>query len=133
MAMQPHAWMTSYLFNAWISQFIESIWRLGSISHYYRHLFILDGHGSHMTLEVARAIMEVGLDLLSMLHTHHMLSNPLILLSLNLLSNIFVATTIFECHEIWSSVLLRIHYLIVFHLPCKRLCHLPTFKVVFKL
>jgi hypothetical protein len=29
MAMQPRAWMTSYLFSAWISHFLECVRRLG--------------------------------------------------------------------------------------------------------
>jgi hypothetical protein len=69
MALQPLALMTSYLFSAWISHFVESIWRLGNISYDHHHLLILDGHESQMTLEVARAAMEVELDLLS-LHSH---------------------------------------------------------------
>ena len=74
MAMQPRAWMTSYLFSAWISHFVASIHKIGSISHEHHHLLILDGHGSHVILEVARAAMEVGLDLLSLpSHTFHAL------------------------------------------------------------
>ena len=52
MAMQPRAWMTSYLFSAWISHFIASISRIGTISEHHRHLLVLDGHSSHATLEV---------------------------------------------------------------------------------
>jgi hypothetical protein len=42
MAMQAKAWMTAYLFSAWISHFIESVRRLGGISPTTRHLLILD-------------------------------------------------------------------------------------------
>ena len=74
MAMQPRAWMTSYLFSAWISHFVASIQRSIRISPTQRHLFVLDGHNSHVTLEVARAAKNVGLDLISLpSHTWHAL------------------------------------------------------------
>jgi hypothetical protein len=74
MAMQPRAWMTSYLFSAWISHFIESVRRLGGISPEKRHLLILDGHNSHVTLEVVQEAKSAGLDLLTLLsHTSHAL------------------------------------------------------------
>jgi hypothetical protein len=76
MAMQPRAWMISYLFNAWISHFVASIRKMGTISREHHHLLILDSHGSHVTLEVARAAMDVGLDLLSLpSHTLHALQS----------------------------------------------------------
>jgi hypothetical protein len=74
MAMQPHAWMTSYLFSAWISHFIESVRKLGGISPEQRHLLILDSHNSHVTLDVAMEAKIVGLDLLTLpSHTSHAL------------------------------------------------------------
>ena len=74
MAMQQKAWMTSYLFSEWISHFIKSIERIGGISPKRRHLLILDGHNSHVTLEVARRAKVVGLDLLTLpSHTSHAL------------------------------------------------------------
>jgi hypothetical protein len=74
MAMQPRAWMTSYLFSAWISHFIEFVRRLGGISPERRHLFILDGHNSHVTLEVVQEAKSAGLDLLMLpSHTTHAL------------------------------------------------------------
>ena len=66
MAMQPRAWMTTYLFSAWILHFIASICRVGEISPEHRHLFILDGHNSHVTLEVVQKARAIGLDLLSL-------------------------------------------------------------------
>src|SRR5450759_3875476 len=54
MSMQPRAWMTSYLFSAWISHFIESVRHLGGISPERRHLLLLDGHNSHVTLNVVK-------------------------------------------------------------------------------
>ena len=74
MAMQPRAWMTTYLFSAWISHFVESIRRVDTISENHRHLLILDGHNSHVTLDVAKAAMDIGLDLLTLpSHTSHAL------------------------------------------------------------
>lgn len=74
MAMQPRAWMTSYLFSAWISHFIASIRRNGEISPDNRHLLILDGHSSHATLEVIQEARSSGLDILTLpSHTSHAL------------------------------------------------------------
>ena len=74
MAMQPRAWMTSYLFSAWISHFVASIRRHSLLSPEHRHLLILDGHNSHVTLEVARLAKTVGLDLITLpSHTSHAL------------------------------------------------------------
>ena len=72
MSMQPRAWMTSYLFSAWISHFIESVQRMGGISTDQRHLLILDGHASHITFDVVQEAREAGLDLLTLpSHTSH--------------------------------------------------------------
>lgn len=74
MAMQQRAWMTTYLFSAWISHFIASIQQTYGISPTLRHLLILDGHNSHCTLEVVRAAKNVGLDLITLpSHTSHAL------------------------------------------------------------
>jgi hypothetical protein len=74
MAMQPRTWMTSYLFSAWISHFLESVSRVGGISPDHWHLLILDGNNSHVTLEVAVEAKMVGLDLLTLPpHTSHAL------------------------------------------------------------
>jgi hypothetical protein len=66
MTMQPRVWMTSYLFSAWISHFIESVSKLGGISPEQRHLLILDSHNSHVTLDVAMEAKRVELDLLTL-------------------------------------------------------------------
>lgn len=74
MAMQQRAWMTSYLFSAWISHFIASVRKVGAISPENRHLLILDGHNSHVTLDVVREASAAGLDLLTLpAHTSHAL------------------------------------------------------------
>jgi hypothetical protein len=66
MAMQPRAWMTSYLFSARISHFFESMGRLGGISLEHRHLLILDGYNSHVMLDVVLEAKRVGLDFLTL-------------------------------------------------------------------
>ena len=53
MAMQPRAWMRTYLFLAWISHFVASICRIDVISLTKYHLVVLDGHTLYVTLEVA--------------------------------------------------------------------------------
>lgn len=74
MAMQPRAWMTTYLFSAWLDHFVASVGKVDTISENHRHLLILDGHNSHVTLEVAKAAMHIGLDLLTLpSHTSHAL------------------------------------------------------------
>jgi hypothetical protein len=52
MTMQPRVWMTSYLFSAWISHFIECVQSKGGISAKNMHLLIFDGHSNHVTLDV---------------------------------------------------------------------------------
>jgi hypothetical protein len=49
MAMQTQAWMTSFLFKELLSLFKRSL--LIGIFQSNWHLLILDGHGSHVTLE----------------------------------------------------------------------------------
>ena len=74
MAMQPRAWMTTYLFSAWLSHFIESVQSMGGISADRRHLLILDGHNSHCTLDVVLEACAAGLDILTLpAHTSHAL------------------------------------------------------------
>jgi hypothetical protein len=74
MAMQKRAWMTAYLFSAWISHFIKSVSSLGGILSTRRHLLIFNGHNSHVTLEMVREAREARLDLLTLpSHTSHAL------------------------------------------------------------
>jgi len=49
MAMQSKAWMISFMFKEFLSFFKKSI--LGGIPLINRHLFILNRHGSQVTLE----------------------------------------------------------------------------------
>jgi imidazoleglycerol phosphate dehydratase HisB len=74
MAMQPERWITAFLFSQWISHFIKSLESRGGVSPTNRHLLIVDGHNSHVTLEVVHKAMQVGLDLLTLpSHTSHRL------------------------------------------------------------
>jgi hypothetical protein len=74
MAMQPRAWMTSYLFGAWVSRFIELVRESGSISQEHRHLLILDGQISHVSVEIVQEARRAGLDILTLpSHTSHAL------------------------------------------------------------
>jgi hypothetical protein len=74
MAMQPRAWMTGILFSKWLSHFIEAVKHRGGISATCRHLLILDGHNSHVTLDAVRQAKEVGLDMITLpSHTSHAL------------------------------------------------------------
>ncbi len=47
--MQKKVWMTTFLFKEFLSFFKKFI--LGGISQTNQHLLILDGHGSHVSLE----------------------------------------------------------------------------------
>ena len=72
MAMQPKAWITQFLFSNWITHFINGLSTRGGISSINRHLLIVDGHNSHITLEVVMKAMKVGLDLVTLpSHTSH--------------------------------------------------------------
>ena len=74
MAMQPEAWMTHFLFSNWITHFVNYLSTRGGISRERRHLLVVDGHNSHVTLNVVMKAMDVGLDLLTLpSHTTHRL------------------------------------------------------------
>ena len=74
MGMQPNAWMTRWLFESWISHFIECLKKGLGIDLKNRHLLVLDGHNSHIMLEVMKIAMQYGLDIISLpSHTSHAL------------------------------------------------------------
>ena len=74
MGMQSNAWMTKWLIKSWISHFIQCLRKGPRIDLSNRHLVILNGHNSHVTLEVVRMAMESGLDIISLpSHTSHAL------------------------------------------------------------
>ncbi len=72
MAMQSKTWIITFLFKKFMfffKRFIPS-----GISITNGHLLILDGHGSHVTLEVIEQAQEFGLDMIILLsHTSHAL------------------------------------------------------------
>ena len=64
--------MTGTLFNKWINHFLHHVGLLYDISIENRHLLIMDGHNSHVTIDVAHTARKVGLDLLAIpSHTSH--------------------------------------------------------------
>jgi dissimilatory sulfite reductase (desulfoviridin) alpha/beta subunit len=70
MAMQSKAWMTTFLLKEFLSFFKRFITNGISITN--RHPLILDGHGSHVTLEAIEQVQEFGLDMITLpLHTSH--------------------------------------------------------------
>jgi hypothetical protein len=66
MAMSKKAWMTACLFSAWLNHFILALRKQSSISVSSPHLLILDGHSSHVTLDIVRRARDVGLHLLTL-------------------------------------------------------------------
>ena len=72
--MQPNAWMIPWLFESWISHFVECMRRGPRLDQANHHLLILDTHNSHVTLEVIKISIEAGLDIVSLpSHTSHAL------------------------------------------------------------
>jgi hypothetical protein len=72
MAIQTKTWMTSFLLKEFLSFFKRSI--LGGIFPSNHHLLILDGHGSHVNLEVIEQAQQFGLDMITLpSHTSHVL------------------------------------------------------------
>ena len=50
MGMQSNVWMTKWLFESWISHFIQCLRRGPSLDQNTRHLSISDKHNSHVWL-----------------------------------------------------------------------------------
>ena len=74
MGMQPNSWMTKWLFESWISHFIECLRKELGLDLSNKHLLVLDGHNSHVTLEVMKTAMESGLSIILLSsHTSHAL------------------------------------------------------------
>lgn len=73
MGMQPHAWMTTFLFSTWIYHFITIVQaHEGNMSLKNRHLLILDCHNSHVTIANVWITKRVGLHLIILpSHTSH--------------------------------------------------------------
>jgi hypothetical protein len=64
MVMQSKAWMTTFFFKEFVSFFKRFI--PSGISLTNKHLFILDGHGSDVTLEVIGQVKEFELDMITL-------------------------------------------------------------------
>ena len=74
MGMQQNVWMTRWLFESWISHFLEYLKNGLGIDHSNQHLLILDRHNSHVTLEEVKISMQSSLDIVSLpSHTSHAL------------------------------------------------------------
>ena len=58
--------MTSFLFSQWLMHFIKSVHVIDNISIEERHLLILDGHASHITLDVLLQAQESSLDIVTL-------------------------------------------------------------------
>ena len=76
MGMQRNAWMTRWLFESWISHFIECLKKEHGVDLANCHLLILDGHNSYVTLEMLKISIESSLDIVSLpSHTSHALQS----------------------------------------------------------
>jgi len=74
LAMQTKAWMTHELFREWLLHFLLNVEKMYDINPSNRHLLILDGHSSHVTLEVIKLAMSKGVGMLTFpSHTSHVL------------------------------------------------------------
>ena len=66
--------MDSHLFAQWMDDFLQSMTKRGDFSPSQRHLMVLDGHKSHITLDVLQKAKSCGLDMISLpSHTSHAL------------------------------------------------------------
>ena len=66
MVMQEKRCVTSYLFSRWMDHFIEQLEELGDLSPTNKHLILLDGYKSHVTLGVIQKAKKHGIDLVSL-------------------------------------------------------------------
>ena len=74
--MQKKAWMSGYIFYKWLNHFFRNLELRDGNSQIKSHLLILDGHGSHVTLNVILKAREHGLNLLILpSHTSHALQH----------------------------------------------------------
>jgi hypothetical protein len=70
--MQSKPWMTTFLFKQFLYFFKRSI--PSEISLTNRHLFILDGQGSHVTLEAIEQAKKIGFNMITLpSHASHAL------------------------------------------------------------
>ena len=67
LAMQPKAWMTSFLFSKWVAHFISYVQEKGGkMSLENRHVLIMNDHNSHAAVEVVHQALSIGLDLITL-------------------------------------------------------------------
>ena len=66
MAILNKAWMTAFLFASWIDYFILALKTQSDISLDSPHLLIIDGHNSHIIVDVLCRAQEEGLHLLTL-------------------------------------------------------------------
>ena len=64
--MQENGYMDAHNFSTWMSFFISHHERRGSLGPTKSMLLILDGHKSHVTLEVLLKAKEHGVDIVSL-------------------------------------------------------------------
>jgi len=65
LAMQKKVWITHELFREWLLHFPLNVENFMALAHPIATLLILDGHSSHVTLEVIKLAMSKGLDMLT--------------------------------------------------------------------
>jgi len=66
--------MTTFLFSAWLSHFLKIVKERYGILQEDKHLLVLDGHGSHVTLEVVEKARSQDLDIITLpSHSSHRL------------------------------------------------------------
>jgi hypothetical protein len=97
MGMQKNAWMTGHLFEKWLNHIAEHLEKKGGLSPTNRYLLILDGHNSHVTIEVIEKAWTLGIDMISLpSHTSHALQ-PLDVSSFKSFKQAFRI-----CRDIWT-------------------------------
>ena len=72
LGMQKKVWMDSTHFMEWMDHFIHKLEREEGLFQSRRHLLVLDGHKSHMNLDILIKAKDHGIDMLCLpLHTSH--------------------------------------------------------------
>ena len=72
--MQDKDWMTAHFFKAWIDYFVKHVKTCNGISPLNHHLLILNGHASHVTIDIVKKAWLVGIGLLTFpSHTSHVM------------------------------------------------------------
>lgn len=70
MAVQKNGWIDEAIFCEWLEHFRDSV--PGGVSLEKKHLLLVDGHSSHITLDVVTRASSYGIDItLLPPHTSH--------------------------------------------------------------